>query len=112
MQVAVIGGALSTLQPLPDGTHPSAAIVRNLTSTRYDVEIPAGETQALPYTFTTDLHPQDLRLNLIAVIASQNGAVYQIQAFNETIAVVEAATSIFDPQMYVHSPILAATRES
>lgn len=101
VNVAVIGGALSTLQPLAPGTHPSAAVVRNLTHTRYDVEIPAGEKQTLPFSFTTDLHPQDLRLNIIAVVASQAGAVYQVQAFNETVSVVEAATSIFDPQMYV-----------
>lgn len=100
VQVAVIGGALSTLQPLRLGAHPSTGIVRNLTNTRYDVEIPAGEKQTLPFTFTTDLHPQDLRLNLIAVVASQAGAVYQVQAFNETVSVVEAATSIFDPQVY------------
>ena len=101
VNVAIIGGALSTLQPLAPGTHPSAAVVRNLTHTRYDVEIPAGEKQTLPFSFTTDLHPQDLRLNIIAVVASQAGAVYQVQAFNETVSVVEAATSIFDPQMYV-----------
>lgn len=100
VQVALIGGALSTLQPLAPGTHPSAAIVRNITATRYDVEIPAGEKQTLPYTFTTDLHPQDLRLNLIAVVSSQAGNVYQVQAYNETVSVVEAATSFFDPQMY------------
>jgi hypothetical protein len=99
VQVAIIGGALSTTQPLAPGTHPSAAIVRNLTGTRYDVEIPAGEKQTLPFTFTTDLHPQDLRLNLIAVVTSKAGEVYQVQAFNDTVSVVEAATSIFDPQM-------------
>ena len=97
--LTVIGGALSTLQPLAPGIHPSAAIVRNITATRYDVEIPAGEKQTLPFTFTTDLHPQDLRLNLIALVSSQAGNVYQVQAYNETVSVVEAATSIFDPQM-------------
>jgi hypothetical protein len=101
--VAVIGGALSSLQPLAPGLHPSAAIVRNITATRYDVEIPAGDKQSLPFTFTTDLHPQDLRLNLIAVLSSQAGNVYQVQAYNETVSVVEAATSIFDPQMYAYS---------
>jgi hypothetical protein len=99
IQVAVIGGALSSLQPLAPGLHPSAAIVRNITATRYDVEIPAGEKQTLPFTFTTDLHPQDLRLNLIAVVSSQAGNIYQVQAYNQTVSVVEAATSIFDPQM-------------
>jgi hypothetical protein len=100
IQVALIGGALSSLQPLAPDIHPSAAIVRNITATRYDVEIPAGEKQTLPYTFTTDLHPQDLRLNLIAVVSSRAGDVYQVQAYNETVSVVEAATSIFDPQMF------------
>jgi len=104
VNVAVVGGALLTLQPLAPGTHPSAAVIRNLTHTRYDVEIPAGEKQTLPFSFTTDLHPQDLRLNIIAVVASQAGAVYQVQAFNGTVSVVDAATSIFDPQMYLYSP--------
>jgi hypothetical protein len=99
VSIAIIGGALTTLQPLAPGTPPSAAIIRNLTGTRYDVEIPAGEKQTLPYTFTTDLNPQDLRLNLIAVGLAKSGELYQFQAFNETVSVVEAATSIFDPQM-------------
>lgn len=99
--VSIIGGSLSSLQILPEGTHPSMNIVRNLTATRYDTLIPAGEKQSLPYTFTTDLHPQDLRLNIVAVVNSQAGAVYQVQAFNETVNVVDPATSIFDPQMYV-----------
>jgi hypothetical protein len=107
--VAVIGGALSTLQQLPEGTHPSAAIVRNITATRYDVLIPAGEKQSLPFTFTTDLHPQDLRLNIIAVLGSTAGQVYQVQAYNETVTVVEPATSIFDPQIiFLYLFILAA----
>ncbi|ATZ58781.1 hypothetical protein BCIN_16g04690 [Botrytis cinerea B05.10] len=110
VQVAVVGGSLSTLQTLPEGTHPSAAIVRNLTSTRYDVEIQPGEAESLTYTFTTDLNPQDLRLNILAVVASQKGGVYQIQAYNETVAVVEAATSIFDPQIiFLYLFLLAVT---
>ncbi|TVY27242.1 Increased recombination centers protein [Lachnellula hyalina] len=99
VQIAVIGGALTTLQPLAPETPASAAIIRNLTGTRYDVEIPAGEKLTLPYTFTTDLNPQDLRLNLLAVVMSKAGEIYQVQAFNETVSVVEAATSIFDPQI-------------
>lgn len=104
--VSIVGATLSTLQVLPEGAHPSTGIVRNLTAIRYDTIIPAGEKQSLPYTFTTDLHPQDLRLNIVAVVNSQAGAVYQVQAFNETVNVVDPATSIFDPQMYVY-PIVA-----
>jgi hypothetical protein len=101
VQIAMIGGALSNPAPLPEGVHPSAAVVRNLTHTRYDVGIAAGGKEVLPFAFTTDLHPQDLKLNLIAVVASQSGVIYQVQAFNETVSIVEAATSIFDPQMSV-----------
>jgi hypothetical protein len=99
VRVAVVGGALSTLQPLADGAHPSTGIIRNLTATRYETEIPAGEKLTLPFTFKVDLHPQDLRLQLIAVVSNTHGAIYQVQAFNETVSVVEAATSFFDPQI-------------
>jgi hypothetical protein len=99
VQIALVGGALSTLRPLAKGAHPSALIVKNITATKYDLELPAGEKASLPFTFTTDLHPADLRLNLIAVVTSKAGTVYQVQAFNETVTVVDAATSIFDPQM-------------
>lgn len=74
-------------------------IIRNLTTTRYNVEIPAGQTDSISYNFATDLHPQDLRLNLAAVISDSEGTPYTLQAFNETVSVVEADTSIFDPQM-------------
>lgn len=101
MQVAFIGGSLLSTQPLAPELPPWASVVRNLSSIRYDVEIPSGEKASLPYNFVTDLNPQDLRLNLVAVIASQKGAIYQLHAFNQTVSVVEAATSILDPQMYV-----------
>lgn len=97
--ISLIGGFLSSLQPLPAGAPPSAAVIRNLSATKYDVEVPAGTKWSLPYTFTTDMNPTDLRLNLVAVVASKAGNVYQVQAFNETVSVVEAATNIFDPQM-------------
>lgn len=74
--------------------------MRNLTTTRYDVEIPAGASQTLPYSFTTDMNPQSLRLSLVAAVVSKTGGVYQIQAFNENVSVVEAAFSFLDPQVY------------
>lgn len=51
------------------------------------------------------MQPEDLRLQLVAVVADSKGTVYQMQAYNETISVVEAPTSFFDPQMCV-SPFL------
>ncbi|CZT06462.1 related to signal sequence receptor alpha chain [Rhynchosporium agropyri] len=97
--ISLIGGSLSTLKKLPADAPPNAHVVRNLTATRYDLLVPAGEKATLPYSFVNDLNPTSLRLNLIAVIASKAGNVYQVQAYNETVTVVEAATSIFDPQI-------------
>lgn len=97
--VAVVGSALSTLQELPAGSPEYAGVVRNLTQTRYGLEIPSGQKASLPYTFATDMNPQDLRLRIVAVLQGADGNVYQIQAFNETVSIVEPATSLLDPQM-------------
>jgi len=109
IEVAVVGGALMTLEQIPEGSPANSWVVRNLTSAKYGVSIAAGEKQTVPYTFTTDLHPADLRLQIVAVVQSSAGAVYQLQAFNETISVVEAATSFFDPQIiFLYLFLLAA----
>jgi hypothetical protein len=73
--------------------------VRNLTTSRYNVEIPAGQKTTLNYKFATELHPQELRLNIATILSDVNGAYYTIPAFNETVSIVEPDTSIFDPQM-------------
>lgn len=75
-------------------------ILRNLSSTRYDLTIPAGEKESLTYSFATEMHPQDLTLNLGAVFQNSEGNIFTKQVYNETVSVVEAPTSIFDPQMY------------
>jgi Translocon-associated protein (TRAP), alpha subunit len=93
--VKFIGGALWTPPFDPQGNR----IVRNLTATRYHVEIPAGEKQSLPYSFATELHPQDLRLELAAIIGGSDGKDIVLQAFNETVSIVEQDTSLFDPQV-------------
>jgi hypothetical protein len=96
VKVAFVGGALSTLGLGPEGP---SKVIRNLTITRYNAEIPPGEKESLTYSFSTELHPQDLRLSLSAVLSDSKGAFYTVQAFNETVGIVEAPTSIFDPQM-------------
>ncbi|KAK9774224.1 hypothetical protein SCAR479_09088 [Seiridium cardinale] len=99
IQFAFVGGSLYTLQPIPEDAHPSAGIVRNLSTVRYDAIIPAGETQSLPYSFVLDMNPQDLRLQLGAVVTTQGGDIYQVGISNQTVSIVEAPTSIFDPQI-------------
>ncbi|KAI4119551.1 MAG: hypothetical protein LQ345_000548 [Seirophora villosa] len=99
INVVFIGGSLWTLPDTPSSP-PTPQIVRNLTTTRYkDITIPAGEKESVEYRFATELQPQDLLLNLAAVVTDEKGETYTIAAFNETVAVVERDTSIFDPQI-------------
>ncbi|KAF2681629.1 hypothetical protein K458DRAFT_391586 [Lentithecium fluviatile CBS 122367] len=91
--VSLVGGTL--LQDAGADTR----ILRNLTGQRYGLEIPGGEEQTVTYTFTTEMHPQDLRLQLVAVLQDSKQAFFTVSAFNETVSVVEAPTSIFDPQI-------------
>ena len=95
--VAFIGGSLwGTGMP---GGYSANTIVRNLTTTRYNVEIPAGAADSLSYSFATELHPQDLKLLLVSVVVDSEGGIRNLQAFNETVSVVEPDASIFDVQM-------------
>ena len=89
------GGSLWT----PDFDPAGSRLIRNLTAVRYGVEVPAGAKESVPYTITTDMHPQDLRLNIAAVISDHKNVFYTVQAYNSTVSVVEPDTSVFDPQM-------------
>lgn len=93
VKVNFIGGTLSTLD------EEDSKIVRNLTATGYNVEIPAGETETLSYQITTEMHPQDLRLSLASIVSDSEGRFYTVYAYNGTVSVVEPETSFFDPQM-------------
>lgn len=95
MQVVFIGGSLWT----PTFGTQAPQLLRNLTTTRYNVEVPAGQQKSVSYSFVTELSPQDLNLNLGAVVTDAQGTAYTLQAFNETISIIEPDTSIFDPQM-------------
>ena len=100
VRVNFIGGSLYT----PDFDPKGSRIVRNLTANKYSIEIPAGEKETVTYKFVTELHPQELRLNLAAVLTDHEGQWYTIQAYNSTVTVVDPDTSIFDPQMLVYPP--------
>ena len=93
----VMGGSLTTPIDTPGAPDPPM-IVRNLTVQRYGVEIPATGEETLTYAINTEMHPQELRLNIMAVMQSEE-RVYTKMVFNETVSVVEAPMSFLDPQM-------------
>lgn len=101
--VAVIGGSLTTPIDVPGAPDPPI-VVRNLTAQRFGVQVPGGEKESISYSFATELHPQDLRLSIAAVLQNSEGSVFTKMVYNETVSIVEAPVSIFDPQMYVHWP--------
>lgn len=96
--ILVVGGSLSTPVDQPGAPDPPV-VVRNLTTQQYGVAIPAGEKETITYSFATELHPQDLRLNLAAVLQNSEEKIFTKQIYNETVSIVEAPVSIFDPQM-------------
>ncbi|KAM5454670.1 hypothetical protein MaudCBS49596_001967 [Microsporum audouinii] len=107
--VTVIGGSLWTIEA---PGKPSINI-RNLTATPYGMDIPAGDQITLPYIFTNEMHPQDLTLNLAAVISDSKGIMHPITAYNGTVSVVEQDTSIFDPQvLFLYVFLLACSAGS
>lgn len=94
----VVGGALWALDHEADVMNMGSA-VRNLTSSVYNFQIPANNNATLDYKFSTELHPQDLKLILAAIVESKEGQQFQIDAFNATVSIVDAPISFFDPQM-------------
>ncbi len=96
---AFIGGQLHTTKDLPADAHPSAGILRNLTTVRYEAAVAPGEKQSVPYSFVLDMLPQDVRLQLTGVIVTAANNIYQVEVYNGVVAIVEAPTSFLDPQM-------------
>ncbi|EAS31848.3 translocon-associated protein [Coccidioides immitis RS] len=90
--VDVIGASLWTL------SEPSQN-VRNLTMKRYNVEVAANSEKTLTYGFATEMLPQELSLNIAAMVAKKDGFLFTVPAYNGTITVVEPDMSIFDPQV-------------
>lgn len=102
LNVAFVAGSLLSTKPQAEDAPAWKSIVRNLTAVQYAVDVPAGETKELPFSFALDMQPQDVRVQLTAVVMNDKGEIFQVQAADEVAAVVEAPVSFFDPQMYVH----------
>lgn len=96
--LAFIGGSIWT--PDSDLSAQPSRILRNITTKQYGIAIPAGETETVPYRFTSNMHPRDVRMALAAVFQKGN-SMYTTSVYNGTITIAEPSSSIFDPQMYV-----------
>lgn len=97
--LAYVTGALSTTKELPADAPAYESILRNLTAVPYNMQIAAGESKQVPYAFSLDMHPQDVQLQIIALITSSKGNIHQVAAFSDAASVVEAPTNFLDPQM-------------
>ncbi|KAK3111074.1 Increased recombination centers protein 22 [Teratosphaeriaceae sp. CCFEE 6253] len=108
ISILVVGGSLTTPIDTPGAPDPPV-LLRNLTATRYNIVIPAGESETVTYSFATEMHPQDLRLSIAAVLQNSEGAIFTKAVYNETVSVVEAPLSFFDPQIiFLYLFLLAA----
>ncbi len=94
----MVAGSLLTPSDVPGAPDPPVTM-RNLTMARYGLSIPAGESESITYSFATELHPQQVTLALLAVLQNEEGAMFTKVVYNETVSVVEAPVSMFDPQM-------------
>jgi len=97
--VSFVGGRLVTTQPLPEGTPAAAGILRNLSAVKYDTQINAGDKRSLSFSFVLDMNPQDIQLDIFAVVSNAEQQVFQVQAHSGLASIVEAPTSFLDPQM-------------
>lgn len=108
IQVAFVSGALSSDKALPPDAPAYRSIVHNLTASEYNLAVAAGESAQVPYAFALDLQPQDVRVQLTALVTDAKGGIFPVTAYNGTASIVEAPTSFLDPQIIFLYLVLSA----
>lgn len=108
IQIAFLAGSVANPKELPKDTPAYQSILRNLTAVQYDHAVEAGETKSFPYSFVLDMQPQDVKLQLAAVVTSAKGHLHQVLAHDGLVSIVEAPTSFLDPQIIFLYLVLSA----
>ncbi|KAJ6787587.1 hypothetical protein PWT90_00670 [Aphanocladium album] len=108
IQVAFVSGSLSTDKALPADAPLYQSILHNMTASQYNLPVAAGESAQLPYAFAVDMQPQDVRVQLIAVVTDSKGGIFPVNVYNGTASIVEAPTSFLDPQIIFLYLVLSA----
>lgn len=100
IQLAFVSGSLlSTKAPRSEDSPAWESILRNLTAVQYNVQVPAGEARSLPFSFALDAMPQDVVVQLSAVVIGEKGNIFQVPVFDDKATIVDPPVSFLDPQM-------------
>ncbi|EPS44733.1 hypothetical protein H072_1264 [Dactylellina haptotyla CBS 200.50] len=90
--IQAIGGQLRKLD--------RSDVLRNLTTAKVGTEVPADGVVNVPYSFVSNMHAQDVILELGLLLTSKKSErIIQYTAYNGTISVAEPPTSLLDPQI-------------
>jgi len=75
--------------------------VKNATALRYNVPLVAGANFSAPYTVHSEFRPQELGLTVWVNLVEQGttNTLSQVTALNQTISIVEPASSWLDPSL-------------
>ncbi|KAK4632140.1 Increased recombination centers protein 22-2 [Fulvia fulva] len=97
--INVLLGLGALLTPLGTPGAPEVPqVVRNMTGAKFGTVIAPKSKETLTYSFSNVMQPQDLTLELQTVIAKGQN-MFTLTVFSESVSIVEAPTSILDPQI-------------
>ncbi|CAH0024114.1 unnamed protein product [Clonostachys rhizophaga] len=97
--VSFVTGNVKHTKQLPAEAPAYQSILHNITAVQYSTKIEAGEKKALPFSFALDKNPQDVIVQLTAIVSNSNGDVVPVVVFDDKASIVEAPVSFFDPQI-------------
>lgn len=95
--VLIATGAILSPEGAVGAPDPPANL-RNLTLSKYSTTIAPQTAETITYSFSTIMQPQDVTLDLKLMVQART-SIFTLGVFRESVSVVEAPVSLFDPQM-------------